>query len=113
MIAGFNSDIICLQEVDKSVYEYDLLPSLYMLNYDGVFVTKNEINEGLATFFNQERFEKLRFEYSVMAKNIDFPRFATIWSKINNDKTKERFFGRNTTIQVIILLVIYQYYYQY
>ncbi|XP_029171782.1 2',5'-phosphodiesterase 12 isoform X1 [Nylanderia fulva] len=102
-IIGFNSDIICLQEVDRSMYEYDLLPSLYMLNYDGVFVTKNEINEGLATFFNQERFEKLGFEYSVLAQNIDFPRFATIWSKIDNDKAKERFLGRNTTIQVTTL----------
>ncbi|KMQ88325.1 2 -phosphodiesterase 12-like protein [Lasius niger] len=97
------SDIICLQEVDRSMYEYDLLPSLYMLNYDGVFVTKNEISEGLATFFNQERFEKLGFEFSVMAQNTDFPKFAAIWSKINNYKMKERFFNRNTTIQVTTL----------
>lgn len=88
------------------MYEYDLLPSLYMLNYDGVFVTKNEISEGLATFFNQERFEKLGFEFSVMAQNTDFPKFAAIWSKINNYKTKERFFNRNTTIQVIAQLLI-------
>ncbi|XP_071571761.1 2',5'-phosphodiesterase 12 isoform X1 [Temnothorax nylanderi] len=102
-IIGFNGDIICLQEVDRSIYEYDLLPSLYMLNYDGVFVTKNEISEGLATFFNQDRFEKLRFEYSVMAQNVDLPKFAAIWSKIDNDKMKERFLGRNTTIQVTTL----------
>ncbi|XP_011702462.1 PREDICTED: 2',5'-phosphodiesterase 12 isoform X1 [Wasmannia auropunctata] len=102
-IIGFNGDIICLQEVDKSIYEYDLLPSLYMLNYDGVFVTKNEISEGLATFFNQDRFEKLGFEYSVMAQNIDCPKFAAVWSKIVNDKMKERFLSRNTTIQVTTL----------
>lgn len=90
-----------MQEVDKSIYEYDLLPSLYMLNYDGVFITKNEISEGLATFFNQDRFEKLGFEYSIIAQNIDFPKFAAVWSKIDNDKMKERFLNRNTTIQVI------------
>lgn len=99
-VSGFNSDIICLQEVDKSVYEYDLLPSLDMLNYDGTFVTKNEISEGLATFFYQERFEKIGYEFTVMSQNIDFPRFAEIWSKIKNEKTKERFLGRNTTVQV-------------
>ncbi|XP_012224589.1 2',5'-phosphodiesterase 12 isoform X2 [Linepithema humile] len=102
-IIGFNSDIICLQEVDKSVYENDLLPSLYMLNYDGMFVTKNEISEGLATFFNQERFEKLGFEFIVMAQNTDFPKFTEIWSKIDNKKTKDRFLSRNTTIQVTTL----------
>ncbi|XP_018377460.1 PREDICTED: 2',5'-phosphodiesterase 12 isoform X3 [Trachymyrmex cornetzi] len=102
-IIGFNSDIICLQEVDKNIYEYDLLPSLYMLNYDGVFVTKNEVNEGLATFFNQNRFEKLGFERSIMAQNVDLPKFAAIWSKIDNDKIKARFLNRNTTIQVTTL----------
>ncbi|XP_011158190.3 2',5'-phosphodiesterase 12 isoform X1 [Solenopsis invicta] len=102
-IIGFNGDIMCLQEVDKSIYEYDLLPSLYMLNYDGVFITKNEISEGLATFFNQDRFEKLGFQCSVMAQNVDFPKFAAIWSKIDNDKMKERFLSRNTTIQVTTL----------
>jgi hypothetical protein len=91
-----------LQEVDKTVYECDLLPSLSMLNYDGVFITKNEISEGLATFFNQERFEKLGFQFNVMAQNIDFPRFSAVWSKINNEKVKERFLNRNTTIEVII-----------
>jgi len=73
-----------------------------MLNYDGVFITKNEISEGLATFFNQERFEKLGFQFNVMAQNIDFPRFSAVWSKINNEKVKERFLNRNTTIEVII-----------
>lgn len=105
-----------MQEVDKSIYEYDLLPSLYMLNYDGVFVTKNEISEGLATFFNQDRFEKLGFEYSIIAQNVDLPKFAAVWSKIDNDKMKERFLNRNTTIQVIkygITEILNKNYYNY
>lgn len=102
-IIGFNSDIICLQEVDKSVYEHDLLPSLNMLNYDGTFITKNEISEGLATFFYQDRLEKIGYEFTVMSQNIDFPRFAEVWSKIKNEKTKERFLARNTTVQVTTL----------
>ncbi|XP_072743590.1 2',5'-phosphodiesterase 12 [Anoplolepis gracilipes] len=102
-IIGFNGDIICLQEVDRNIYDNDLLPFLYMLNYNGEFVTKNEINEGLATFFDQERFEKVGFKFSVMAQNIDLPGFAEVWSQINNCKTKERFLARNTTIQVTML----------
>ena len=95
-----------MQEVDKNIFEYDLLPSLYMLNYDGVFVTKNEVTEGLATFFNQDRFEKLGFERTIMAQNVDLPKFAAIWSKIDNDKMKERFLNRNTTVQVITYDII-------
>lgn len=77
------------------------MPSLSTLNYAGTFVTKNEIREGLATFFDQERFEKLEFKSSVISQNIDFPKFSTVWSKIENEKVKERFLSRNTTIQVI------------
>ncbi|XP_032687861.1 2',5'-phosphodiesterase 12-like [Odontomachus brunneus] len=102
-IIGFNSDIICLQEVDRKIYEYDLLPSLSMLNYDGVYVTKNEISEGLAMFFNNERFEILKVESSVMSHNVDSPRFNAVWTKIENEKMKERFLNRNTTIQVMTL----------
>ena len=76
-----------------------------MLNYDGVFVTKNEVTEGLATFFNQDRFEKLGFERTIMAQNVDLPKFAAIWSKIDNDKMKERFLNRNTTVQVITYII--------
>lgn len=99
IVAGFNSDIICLQEVDRKIYDHDLLPSLSMLNYDGVYVTKNEISEGLAMFFN-ERFEMLKVESSVMSHGIDFPKFNAVWTKIENEKVKQRFLSRNTTIQV-------------
>lgn len=100
IVAGFNSDIICLQEVDRKIYEYDLLPSLSMLNYDGVFITKNEISEGLAMFFNNERFDILEVKSSVMSHNTDSPTFNTVWTKIVNEKMKERFLSRNTTVQV-------------
>ncbi|XP_014482436.1 PREDICTED: 2',5'-phosphodiesterase 12 isoform X2 [Dinoponera quadriceps] len=102
-IIGFNSDIICLQEVDSKIYERDLLPSLSMLNYDGVFVTKNEVSEGLAMFFNHERFEILNIESRVMSHNVNSPKFKAVWDKIENEKMKERFLSRNTTIQVMML----------
>lgn len=73
-----------------------------MLDYDGVFVVKNEIREGLATFYNIKRFDKLGFTYSVMAQNTDLHTFSSVWSKIKNEKTRERFLARNTTIQVTI-----------
>lgn len=71
-----------------------------MLNYDGVYVTKNEISEGLAMFFNNERFEILKVESSVMSHNVNSPKFNAVWTKIENEKMKERFLNRNTTIQV-------------
>ncbi|XP_011150395.1 2',5'-phosphodiesterase 12 isoform X2 [Harpegnathos saltator] len=102
-IVGFNSDIICLQEVDRKIYEQDLLPSLSMLYYDGIYVTKNVISEGLAMFFNHERFDMLNVESKVISHDVDSPKFKEVWSKIENDRVKERFLNRNTTVQVMSL----------
>lgn len=35
-----------------------------------------------------------------MSQNVDFPKFNEIWVKIKNEKMKERFLSRNTTVQV-------------
>ena len=59
-----------------------------------------ELSEGLAIFYNSERFEKLHSDIIVMSQNTDMERFSETWSKITNEKTKERFLARNTTMQV-------------
>lgn len=97
---GFNSDIICLQEVDNKIYDNDLMPTLSLLQYKSMFNAKNESSEGLAIFFNEERFEALSFDCTVIGHNTTMPKFAFIWSKIQNEKAKERFLNRNTTAQV-------------
>ncbi|KAK2582431.1 hypothetical protein KPH14_004741 [Odynerus spinipes] len=102
-ILGFNSDIICLQEVDSRIYNNDFMPTLSMLHYSSVFNTKNESPEGLAIFFNEERFEKLSVDFTVIGQNTELPKFALVWSKIQNEKTKQRFLERNTIAQVIAL----------
>ncbi|XP_043681471.1 2',5'-phosphodiesterase 12 isoform X3 [Vespula pensylvanica] len=98
-LIGFNSDIICLQEVDNKIYDNDLMPTLSLLQYKSMFNTKNESSEGLAIFFNEERFEQLSFDCTVIGHNTEMPKFALIWSKIQNEKVKKRFLQRNTTAQ--------------
>ncbi|KAI4492309.1 hypothetical protein M0802_009890 [Mischocyttarus mexicanus] len=102
-LIGFNSDIICLQEVDNKIYDNDLMPTLSLLQYKSVFNTKNSSTEGLAIFFNEDRFEELCFDFTIIGHNIEMPKFAQVWSKIQNEKAKERFLGRNTTAQIIAL----------
>ncbi|CAB4054629.1 PDE12 [Lepeophtheirus salmonis] len=53
-LKGYHGDIICLQEVDRKVFKYDLLPILSEVGFNGVFETKggdlsevNVINEML------------------------------------------------------------------
>ncbi|XP_012284829.1 2',5'-phosphodiesterase 12 [Orussus abietinus] len=103
-LLGYNSDIICLQEVDAKVYSMDLLPFLSTYKYDGVYNKKGcQVSEGLATLFNAERFENLYFEFTLISENVHVDVFNDVWSKIKNDKFKERFLERNTTVQVTVL----------
>ncbi|XP_075430948.1 2',5'-phosphodiesterase 12 [Ascaphus truei] len=55
-LAGYNADIVCLQEVDKAVFGDSLGPALDAFGLDGVFRVKEKQQEGLATFYRRSRF---------------------------------------------------------
>ena len=56
--AGYNADIICLQEVDKKVFERDLNPTLQQLGLSGLLRLKSgEVHEGSAIFYRNHRFK--------------------------------------------------------
>ncbi|XP_015510986.2 2',5'-phosphodiesterase 12 [Neodiprion lecontei] len=104
-LIGYNSDIICLQEVDSKIFQHDLLPTLSTLDYNGVFNRKGgTVSEGLSTFFNIHRFQKLNFESAVLSQNVDLPGFDQTWKSITNEKFKERFLCRSTAVQATTLL---------
>ncbi|XP_033333947.2 2',5'-phosphodiesterase 12 [Megalopta genalis] len=102
-LIGYNADIICLQEVDLKVYEDDLVPFLSTLNYNGICNLKNESREGLAIFYNWDRFDKLDSNFSIIAHDTDSNDFNTTWLQIQNDNVKQMFVDRNTIIQAIAL----------
>lgn len=102
-LLGYNADIICLQEVDSRIYKHDLMLSLCTLNYGSVFNLKNDMQEGVVTFYNQERFDKLDSDHSIISQGISLDGFNTIWSQIRNEDLKQTFLNRNTIIQTIAL----------
>lgn len=74
--------------------------SLTALNYNSVYNLKNDLKEGLAIFYNRERFDKLSHNYSIISQGINLNEFNTVWSQIQNDSIKQTFSNRNTIIQV-------------
>lgn len=69
-IQGYNSDIICLQEVDTKVFCSDLLTAMEATGFDGLFKEKGgEVREGSAIFFRRDRF-RLVSEYHEELKNL-------------------------------------------
>lgn len=55
-LRGYNGDVVCLQEIDKSTFEGDLKTLLAIDGYDGTFSRKGLLPEGLATFYSTEKF---------------------------------------------------------
>ncbi|XP_057327540.1 2',5'-phosphodiesterase 12 [Microplitis mediator] len=103
-LIGYNSDIICLQEVDSKVYENDLQPSLSLLNYGGVFFAKGITSEGSAIMYDNKRFEILDHKGIVMSEGIESNLvFKDTWDKITNEDAKQRFKDRNTSILIVVL----------
>ncbi|KAL8221024.1 UNVERIFIED_CONTAM: 2',5'-phosphodiesterase 12 [Gekko kuhli] len=58
-LAGYSADIICLQEVDKSVFTDSLGPSLDAFGLKGLFRLKEKQHEGLATFYRTDKLSLL------------------------------------------------------
>uniref|UniRef100_A0A8D2PH56 Phosphodiesterase 12 n=1 Tax=Zosterops lateralis melanops TaxID=1220523 RepID=A0A8D2PH56_ZOSLA len=58
-LAGYSADLICLQEVDKSVFADSLTPALDAFGLEGLFRIKEKQHEGLATFYRRNKFRLL------------------------------------------------------
>ncbi|NXX89377.1 PDE12 phosphodiesterase, partial [Centropus bengalensis] len=58
-LAGYSADLICLQEVDKSVFLDSLVPALDAFGLEGLFKIKEKQHEGLATFYRRDKFSLL------------------------------------------------------
>lgn len=56
-LLGYCSDVMCLQEVDAKIFDYDFVPVFGYENYAGVYQRKGTTSEGLATFYNCRRFK--------------------------------------------------------
>lgn len=55
-LLGFKSDVICLQELDEYIFQHDFSLCFSHLHYDGMFLKKPGIPEGLGIFYNKNRF---------------------------------------------------------
>nr|XP_056712557.1 2',5'-phosphodiesterase 12 [Euleptes europaea] len=55
-LAGYSADILCLQEVDRSVFKDSLGPALDAFGLEGLMKLKEKQHEGLATFYRRDKF---------------------------------------------------------
>jgi len=105
-LLGYNADIMCLQEVDNKIFDGDLNPVFSQNEYEGAFSVKGGVvTEGLACFWNSDKFEKLNGSRMVLAEAVlDDDSFTDILGALNvNEALKENFLRRTTALQTVIL----------
>lgn len=105
-LMGYNADIICLQEVDKKIYEGDLYPVFSSLNYNGVFDLKGgQVSEGVACFWNDQKFQLVESSKIVLSEALlNDAKFKDILDVLDtNEKLKESMLNRTTALQTVVL----------
>ncbi|XP_044752653.1 2',5'-phosphodiesterase 12 [Coccinella septempunctata] len=105
-LLGYNADIICLQEVDRKVYNHDLTPFFSRLGFEGDYAIKGgEVAEGVACFFSLEKFVKLESSRVVFSEHLDKdPIYSQIWEKISaNEPLVTRIMDLKSTLQTVLL----------
>lgn len=110
-LSGYNADIICLQEVDKVVYDEQLAPVLLWLGYEGNFCKKDGlIAEGTACFYRSSRFKAVHSERIVIsAALLENPFLADLCDIVARDEElMDDIRKRFTTLQLVVLQSICQ-----
>ena len=69
-IIGYHGDIICLQEVDRFVFEDFLAPAMSFNNFAAAFANKNNTKEGVALFYNRAKFKLVSVENKVLQTSL-------------------------------------------
>ena len=117
-LLGYNSDLVCMQEVDKKVFENHLEPVLATANFygqsvlptanfDGQWTKKGgQVTEGLAIFWRRERFELLEFSSVFLPSLLQSPPYAYLWDKLKeNPDLVESLTKRTTTLAIAVLKI--------
>lgn len=104
-LKGYNSDIICLQEVDQSQYKEYYCEELKQMGYKSFYNRKgNCIPEGLVFAFNTGKFKLMDSKHIVLRTRIDDKRFNDVLNLLNiNQDVKTKFLQQPTSLQVGVI----------
>uniref|UniRef100_A0A182K3Q0 2',5'-phosphodiesterase 12 n=1 Tax=Anopheles christyi TaxID=43041 RepID=A0A182K3Q0_9DIPT len=101
-LLGYRADIICLQEVDTKVFSLDLVPIFHQKNLAGHYQAKRKVAEGLATFYDLNKFELVEKDGVIVSEILE--RYPELWDKIKDNKPLvERIANRSTALQLTLL----------
>lgn len=103
---GYNSDLICLQEVDSKIFQSTLQPLMDTEGLNGLFYKKGkQVAEGLSCFYRRDRFKFLGDDCIVLSDALKSRScLQTIWEKIKDNKPlTDRLLDRSTVASATFL----------
>ncbi|XP_056130383.1 2',5'-phosphodiesterase 12 [Lampris incognitus] len=103
-LAGYNADIICLQEVDTGVFVDSLGPALDAFGLDGVFRVKEKQHEGLGTFYRRSKLRLLSCHDIILSEALTSdPLHAGLLERVSANPTlKDKVLQRSTALQASV-----------
>ncbi|KAF1542924.1 2',5'-phosphodiesterase 12, partial [Eudyptula albosignata] len=104
-LAGYSADLICLQEVDKSVFVDSLAPALDAFGLEGLFRIKEKQHEGLATFYRRDKFSLLsQHDIAFSEALLSDPLHKELCDKLAEyPLVQEKVLQRSSVLQVSVL----------
>jgi len=90
-IINFHPDILCLQETDRKVFIYDLLPVLERFGFHGQFLKKGgQVDEGLSIFIRKTKFNHIQTKGIVFNEVLEtrYPHLKKVISRVPGLKEK-------------------------
>ncbi|XP_065569803.1 2',5'-phosphodiesterase 12-like isoform X2 [Artemia franciscana] len=108
-IIGYNSDLVCLQEVDTKVFDGDLKPRLYLEGFAGIFDKKGgQVSEGVACFYRTDKLRLIQTESFTISEALqERPIFRRVWETVcRNENLKDRVLQRTNALQAHVFELI-------
>lgn len=104
-LSGYRADLLCLQEVDRTVFSDSLAPALEAFGLDGLFRLKDKQHEGLATFYRRSRF-RLCSQHDILLGEAltGDPLHQEMLQRMScYQAAKEKMLQRSSALQVTVL----------
>ncbi|XP_062441896.1 2',5'-phosphodiesterase 12 [Rhea pennata] len=104
-LAGYSADLVCLQEVDKSVFVDSLAPALDAFGLEGLFKMKEKQHEGLATFYRRDKLSLLsQHDIAFSEALLSDPVHKELQEKLAEyPVVQEKVLQRSSVLQVSVL----------
>ncbi|XP_077997453.1 2',5'-phosphodiesterase 12-like [Glandiceps talaboti] len=104
-LTGYNADIICLQEMGKTLYNTVLYPALQLEGMEGMYTGKvGSIREGEAIFYCKDKFRLLSTHDINLNDAIKDPMNSDLFEKVSQNKVLlDKVLSRSAILQVAIL----------